>query len=175
MILTPQKTAFRVRAGGWFDCAVRKDGQIIDEWTDHNLVVNEGLDHLLTDGVTGVSWYILLIAAGYTPIATTTYALLGTNEQTGYDEATREVWTPDDSGVPDASHIVTNSDTRATFTITSGSTVVAGAAMVTNSVKGDTATGTALAAALFSGGNKTLDAASELLITYNFQTADDGV
>jgi hypothetical protein len=153
--------------GGFFDCQLRRDGKIIDEWRDHNIVVNEGLNHILDavfHAATQVTaWYVGLFEANYTPVATVTAATItaASTECTAYDEATRVAY---DEAAP-ASQLITNSASRATFTMNATKTVY-GAFLVSASAKSAT-TGTLMAAAKFSTSKAVVDN-DELLITYAF-------
>lgn len=155
----------RATIGGVFHCAIRRDGKIIDEWDEPNLVTNEGLNHaldaVLSGGTQITSWYIGIFEGNATPAATWTAANVTANstECTAYDEATRQAWT--EAGA--SSQSITNSAAKATFTINATKTVY-GAFLVSNSTKSAT-TGTLFSAARFSA-SRALVAADELLVTY---------
>lgn len=163
-VLMPQQ---RLVFGGVFDCALRRDGKIIDEWQDRNLVTNEGLNSILGvvfHGDTQITaWYIGLFEANYTPIATVTAATItsASTESTAYDEATRVAY--DEAAA--ASQAITNAASRATFTMNATKTIY-GAFLVSASAKSAT-TGTLMAAAKFSTAKAVVDN-DELLITYAF-------
>lgn len=157
--------------GHWRMQAYDPQGNLIreDEW--ENLVVNEGLNHLLSialaAGTQITSWYVGLTAGTPTAAAGDTMAShAGWTEQQGYDEAARQGWTP--GAVSGQS--VDNSGSVAAFTITSNSTTVGGAFLVSNSTKGG-ATGTLYSIGAFSGGDVTLSAGSTLNVTATFTTA----
>lgn len=116
-----------------------------DHQTDPNLIVDEGLMHML--GVTLASatqitaWYVALYAANYTPLAALTAASFPataseiTSGSEGYTQSTRVAWTPGTV----AADAVDNSASKATFTIITASTLaVNGAALVSASAKGAT-------------------------------------
>ena len=71
-----------------------RDGKIIDEFEDHNLVVNEGLNSLLYiyfHGSTQITtWYMGVFEANYTPVSTVTAATIASasTECTAYASAT---------------------------------------------------------------------------------------
>ena len=70
----------QLEIGGRFEVQHLRNGEVIDEFDVHNLVVNEGLDYLLDVMFHGVSpagtWYIGLFEGNYTPVATVTAATI---------------------------------------------------------------------------------------------------
>lgn len=160
--------------------AVHRDrfGKIlsVDEW--QNVVTDEGLNYALDAALSGgtpiTSWYLALLKTSPSPATTSTYQnYMGTGNQevTAYDEATREAWV--DGGVSGKS--VDNVSSVATFTISANSTVIGGAALVSESTKGANGAGPVLyAAGAFAAGDKTLDDDDTLDVTATFTTADDG-
>lgn len=160
-------------AGNWRLVARDPEGNIVakSEWS--NLVVNEGLDYLLEAGLCGqtqqTSWFIGLTDGTPTAAAADVMSShAGWTEVTGYDEGTRQAWTPDSSDVVDQS--VDNESNPATFTITSNSTTVGGAFLCSNSTKSGT-TGVLYAIGAFTGGDVTLSAASTLEVEAEFTEA----
>lgn len=159
-------------AGHWNVVARDPNGR--EKWRDTipmNLVTNEGLDHLLDvtlSNATQVStWYVGLIDGSPTIAAGDTMSShAGWTEITAYDEANRVTWT--DGGVSGQS--VDNSGATATFTISTNSTTVGGAFLVSNNTKGGS-TGTLYAAGAFSAGDKSLDDGDTLDVTATFTTA----
>ena len=121
-----------------------RDGKLIETWEQKNLCTDEGLTYLLDVGFSGASgvspWYVVIFQDDHTPAAADTYATPGFTECTLYDESTRPTWI--EAGV--SSKTITNSASKATFTI-SGTTVIYGAALVGGgtapSTKGDTSGG----------------------------------
>lgn len=157
--------------GHWHVRAFDPAGNLIheDEWD--NLVVNEGLDHLLDATLSGATqittWYVGLTDGTPTAAAGDTMSShAGWAEVTGYDEAARQTWT--DGGVSGQS--VDNSASKATYTITSNSTTVGGAFLVSDNTKGGS-TGTLYSIGAFSGGDVTLSSGSTLEVTATFTTA----
>lgn len=142
-----------------------RNGVIIDEWEDKNLVVNEGLNSILGvmfNAATQITtWYIGIFEGNYTPVATVTAATItsASTESTAYAEATRVAYV---EAAP-SSQSITNSASRATFTINATKTIY-GAFLVSASAKSAT-TGTLFSAARFSSA-KNVESADELLITY---------
>ncbi len=143
-----------------FEC-FDKHGRLKWKESVHNLVTNQGLDHYLDVALSGgtqiTSWYVALFEDDHTPAAGNTYATPGYTESTAYDEATRQAWT--EAGV--SSQSITNSASKASFTIDATKTIY-GAALVGGgsaaSTKGDTAGGgTLLCLSAFSSGKPVED------------------
>lgn len=152
--------------GMWSGQHVRK-GQVIDEWEDPNLVVNEGLNSLLGvyfHGDTQITtWYIGVFEGNYTPVATVTAATItaASTESTAYDESVRQTY--DEAAA--SSQSITNSASKATFTFNATKTIY-GAFLVSVSTKSGT-TGTLFSAAKFSTSKAVVDD-DQLLLTYTF-------
>lgn len=130
-----------------------------------NLLVDQGLDAILIAALGGgaqiSTWYIAIFSAAVTPLATWTAANFAASatEITNYDEATREVWTPE----PVSGGVISSYAAKATFTATTGFTA-RGAALISNSTKGGTV-GTLAAASRF-GVDKPLSAAELIDVGY---------
>lgn len=157
--------------GRWQITCRDKHGNL--KWTDviENLVTNAGLNYLLDAGLSGgtqvTTWYVGLTDGTPTAAAGDTMAShAGWTEVEAYDEATRVAWT--DGGVSNQS--VSNSGSAAEFTISTNSTTVGGAFLVSNSTKGGT-TGTLYAVGAFSAGDKSLDDGDVLTVTATFTAA----
>jgi hypothetical protein len=139
-----------------------------------NMVVNEGLDHALNvilNVDTQVDpWYIAMFNTNTTPLATMTYATPVYTETTNYDEAVRQAYVD----VPASSQSITNSASRAVFTMNTTETIY-GAALVSINTKGDTvgAGGILFCAALFTNA-KSVNDDDTLEVTYTIGAADDG-
>jgi hypothetical protein len=153
-------------SGVWSGQHIR-DGKVIDEWEDKNLVVNEGLNSLLDvyfHGATQItSWYIGVFEGNYTPVAGLTAATVTANstECTAYDETTRQAY--DEAAA--SSQSITNSASRATFTFNATKTIY-GAFLVSNNTKSGTS-GTLFSAARFASSKAVVDN-DQLLLTYTF-------
>jgi hypothetical protein len=166
-VLVPSQ---RLTIGGVFEGEIVRNGEVIDRFEDHNLVVNEGLNHLLDvvlHGSTQVTtWYLGLFEGNYTPVAAVTAATItsAATETTAYDEATRREFTE----AAASSQSITNSASRATFTFNATKTLY-GAFLVSASAKSAT-TGTLFSAARFAS-TKNVDSGDELLLTYTFSAA----
>lgn len=151
--------------GGVFQIDHVRNGEVIDSWEEHNLVVNEGLNKLLDVMFGGSSqittWYVGLFEGNYTPVATVTAATItaASTECTAYDETTRQEYVE----AAAASQSITNAASRATFTFNATKTIY-GAFLVSAAAKSAT-TGTLFSAARF-GSSKSVVAADQLLLTY---------
>lgn len=168
--MTEEKAATVV--GGVFTIEHVRNGEVIDRWEEKNLVTNEGLNSLLDvylngDGTAKITaWYVAIFEGNYTPVATLTAATFpaAATESTAYDEATRVLWV--DAGA--SAQQITNSASKATFTINATKTIY-GAALVSASAKSAT-TGVCFAASRFSVARAVVDN-DQLLITYTVQAA----
>ena len=162
-------TAPLALAGVW-DFEHVRDGQVIDRWSDKNLIVNEGLNHALGglfNGATQIgTWYIGLFEANYTPVASVTAATItsASTECIAYDEATRVAYV---EAAP-ASQSITNSASKATFTINATKTIY-GAFLVSASAKSATS-GTLFSASQFSASKSVVDN-DQLLVTYTINAS----
>lgn len=159
-----------IRVGGVFHGQHIRAGEVIDEWEDHNLVTNEGLNALLDimfHGSTQITtWYIGVFEGNYTPVATVTAATItsASTESTAYDESTRVEY----NEAAASSQSTTNSANKATFTFNATKTIY-GAFLVSASAKSATS-GTLFSAAKFSS-SKSVVSSDQLLLTYTFTAA----
>lgn len=162
--------ASHLRVGGTFEGQIVRNGEVVDEFADKNLVVNEGLNKLLDvmfHADTQVStWYLGLFEGNYTPTATLTAATVASTatETTAYDESTRPAYTE----AAASSQSITNSANRATFTFNATKSIY-GAFLVSSSTKSGTA-GVLFAAARFASA-KSVESGDELLLTYTFDAS----
>ena len=112
---------------------------------DHNIVTNEGLDALLDImfGATAkiATWYVIIFETDTTPVAGTTYGTpVFTETNAAYDEATR----PEYIDVPSSGQSISNSASKATFTMNATKSIYGAALLGGGSApttKGDTAGG----------------------------------
>lgn len=154
-----------VMVGGIMTFEHLRGGELIEIEHAHNIVTNQGLNHILDvvlHGTTAVSpWYIAPFEGNYTPLATDTAANITANstECTAYDEATRVEY----NEAAASSQSTTNSANKATFTFNATKTIY-GAFLASASAKSAT-TGTLLAA-VKAGTSKAVVSADQLLITY---------
>lgn len=166
-----------VRARGlWRMRCIGPNGLVRWDESWENIVVNQGLDYLLdvalSAGAAITAWYLALVTDGEVFAAGDTYAShAGWTEFTGYSEAARPQWV--DAGVSGQS--VSNSASPAVFSITSAGTI-GGAALVSNSTKGDTvAAGAKMYAEGAFGAAKSVANGDTLEVTTTFTMGDDGV
>ena len=152
------------KVGGVFEFELVRDGKVIDKWQDHNLVVNEGLNDLLQvylgNGTQKATWYVGLFEGNYTPVATLMAATVASaaTECVAYDAGTRPEWFE----AAAASQQITNTASKASFTINATKTVY-GAFLVSSNTKGGT-TGVLFAASRFSTARSLIDD-DQLLVT----------
>ena len=153
-----------------------RNGKIIDEWTDRNVVTDEGLTYLLDvgfkDGTKIASWYLATFESDTTPDGSETYAVPVYTECTAIDEATRPACTLGSI----SSQSVDNSASKATFTY-SGTKTIYGAALVGGgtaaTTKADTAGGGKLyCVSRFTSGSKSVVDDDVLKVTVTLAAAD---
>lgn len=162
-----------LKLSGVFSHDIRRNGELLGEMHDSNIVVNQGLDHALgvifsSDTVTPVTaWYIGIFEGNYTPLATDTSANITANstECIAYNEAARQAFV--EGAV--ASQTIDNLASKATFTINAVKTVY-GAFLVSNSAKSGT-TGTLFSASRF-GTQRDVIANDQLLVGYQLVASD---
>lgn len=160
----------KIAVGGVFKGQILRSGEIVDEFEDHNLVVNEGLNHMLNvtfNGATQIpTWYVGVFEGNYTPVATVTAATItaASTESTAYASATR----PEYVEAASSAQSTTNSANRASFIFNATKTIY-GAFLVSSATKSGT-TGTLFSAARFSTA-KNVENGDELLLTYTFSAA----
>jgi hypothetical protein len=167
-VLLPVESGLQV--GGVFTIEHYRHGELIDVEECHNLIVDEGLNHILDvtlHGSTQVgTWYVGLFEGNYTPVAGLTAATVtaSATECTAYDESTRVAY----NEAAASSKVTTNSANKATFTFNATKTIY-GAFLASASAKSAT-TGTLLAAARF-GSSKAVADDDQLLVTYALSAA----
>ena len=155
---------------GVYHGQIVRDGKIIDEFESPNLVVNEGLNHLLSielaAGTQITNWSLGIFEGNYTPVATVTAATItsASTECTAYTQTTRQAWTPGSV----SSQAVSNSASPATFTFNATKTIY-GAFLVSNSAKSSTS-GVLFSASAF-GTSKPVTSGDQLLLTYSFSVS----
>ena len=159
------------KLGGIFEVECRnKCGTL--KWKDkaHNLVVNDGLDHLLNvvfHGTTPVSpWYVGLVADTPTIDATDTLAShAGWTEDANYTDDRKEFV----EGAA-SSQSISNSGNAAAFAI-DDTTILAGA-FICSAATGTS--GTLFCAAAFTQGDRSVASGDQVNVTYTLSAADDG-
>lgn len=156
-----------VRLGGIFEFECHdRDGNF--KWDDraHNLVVNEGLQHMLDVTFAGATqesvWYVALLDSSPSPAAAN-----GMTDLSEFDE-----YTGDRKEYVDvrSNQSVSNTASPASFSITTAGSGVGGAALVAAATGDDIL----LCAAALSGGNRTVADGDTVNVTYTFTAADDG-
>lgn len=160
----------QLEVGGRFLVEHWREGELIDVDETPNIVVNEGLNHILDvmfHGETQVTtWYIGIFEGNYTPVANVTAATIAaaSTESTAYDEATRVEY----NEAAASGQSMTNSANKAVFTMNANKTIY-GAFLVSASAKSAT-TGKLFAASKF-GSSKAVTSGDELLVTYQLNAS----
>jgi len=164
-----QIDAVKARLSGLYKVQHIRNGEIIDEEEVSNIIVNQGLDHILGVEFTGVTqitqWYLAPFANNYTPVASDTAATIVSNsgESTAYSASTRVAFTP-----VEASQQATNSASVAAFSFTASATIY-GAFLISSSSKSSTS-GVLFSATPFST-SKSVSSGDSLNLTYTVQAA----
>jgi hypothetical protein len=164
-----------IPVGTWWEIEHFRKGKLIDFWEQGNVCTTEGLTEMLDimfHGATQITtWYILLFEDDYTPLITNTYAVPGFTESEAYDEATRVEYVV----AAGSANSITNSVSKAAFTISSSKTIY-GAALVGGgtdpTVKSNTAGGGTLFASSRFGTAKEVVDDDVLLVTCTITLAD---
>lgn len=142
---------------------------------DENLCPDEFIEHVmdvaLSDGTQVSTWYLGLFSDNHTPAAGNTYATPGFTEADGYDEATRPTWS--EAGV--SSKSITNSASKATFTMDGTDGTIYGTFLASDNTKDDQAASGAVLGpiAQFSGGAITGIVDDDVLKVYMTITGSD--
>ena len=150
-------------------------GELLAKRIEENLVPDEFINHVLDIALSGgtqiTTWYLALFSDDHTPAASDTYATPGFTEADGYDETTRPQWS--EAGV--SSKSITNSASKATFTMDGTDTTIYGAALVSDNTKNDQAASGAVLGpvAQFSGGAITGIADDDVIKVYMTITGSD--
>lgn len=166
-LLLPEST---IQASGEYHCQIIRNGVVIDEWTDKNLVVNEGLNNLLNvmfnSAAQTTTWYTGLFEGNYTPVGSVTAATIASasTECTAYTSSTR----PEYVEAASTAQYTTNAASRASFVFNAAKTIY-GAFLVSSNVKNGTS-GVLFSAARFSS-SKAVESGDELLLTYGFSAS----
>lgn len=143
--------------GGVYDVQHRRNGELLSHDISSNIIVAEGLTHLLGVAVAGVTqvnpWYVALFEGNVTPAGSLTAATFTatTTECTAYDEAARVAYV---EGTV-AAGAVDNAASRAVFTMNATKTIYGGA-LLSVSTKSSTS-GVLLSAARFPSARAVVD------------------
>jgi len=128
----------KIKIGSIWTIQHWRAGVMLAERIEENLVpdefINHVLDVVLSGGTPITAWYLALFSDDHTPVAGDTYAVPGFTEADGYDEATRPAW--QEAGV--AAKSITNSASKATFTMDGTDATIYGAALVGGGTDADT-------------------------------------
>lgn len=155
---------------GRYDGQIIRNGEVIEEFTEYNLVTNEGLNSILNVYFMGstqlTSWFMGCFEGNYTPVATLTAANIASasTECTAYTSSTRPTFTPATA----TAQSITNAASRASFVFNATKTIY-GAFVISNNTKAGT-TGTLFSAARFSTA-RPVESGDELLLTYTFNAS----
>lgn len=159
--------------GGYFTFTHLRNGEVIDQWDEHNIVTDEGLNYILDSALSGATanttHYVGLFKNNYTPISTNVLATfpgagVANEANSEYDEAARPTWS--EAGV--SAKTITNSASPATFTFNTSVTIY-GAFLASSSTKAGT-TGNLISAAKFDSARSMLNL-DVLNITYTLQAS----
>lgn len=163
-----------IKIGGAFGYEHIRNGEVIASGYSPNIVVDEGLTHILdvamSNGTQDTTFYVGIYKNNYTPVAgdvASTFAGAGVANEisTEIDETVRETWT--EAGV--SSKSITNSASPASFT--ANATVSAyGAFLINNNVLGGL-TGKLIAASKFAAVRNLVNT-DILNVTYTLTIAD---
>ncbi len=169
-----EKPSCGFRAGGHFEIEHRdKYGNLKSIECIKNIVTDEGLDKILNSLLhngASATWYVAIIESNTAPDHAMTYAVPVYTESSAYDEATR----PEYVEAAASSKSITNSASKAVFTINASKTIY-GAALVNVDTKGDTAGGGVLLCYAKFATSKAVEAGDTLNVTYTLSAADDGL
>lgn len=162
--------AAALAVGGVFHVEHVRAGEVIEREDIHNLVVNQGLDHILNTEFTGsaqvAQWYLGIFEGNYTPVPTVTAATISqaATESTAYQEGNRQAFTPAASN----GQSVTNSASKATFTINAQKNIYG--AFLASAQALSATTGVLFSAAKFAAA-KAVNPGDQLILTYTFNAA----
>ena len=152
-----------------------RDGKMLSLTRDHNICTDEGLDALLDimfHGSTQITtWYVAIFESDTTPAAGTTYAVPVYTESTAYAEAARQAYVE----AAASSKVITNSASKATFTMNAtktiyGASLVGGGTDPTDNT--DTAGGGTLYCAAKFSAAKSVESGDVLKVTVTITAAD---
>jgi hypothetical protein len=156
----------------------KENMNLISKSECHNIVTNEGLNHILNVLLNGktqtATWYCSIFEDNQTPLAAWTYHAYAdtlVDEWTQFDETNRVAYVEAAS----SAQSTTNSANKAVFTANTGAKTLYGAALVslaTISDHTDNANNVLLCAGLF-GTAQPVIAANVVNLTYTITAADD--
>jgi hypothetical protein len=159
-----------LRVFGQYHFEIIRDGKVIDSFDEKNIVVDEGINHILNSVFHGdpqvTTWYVGIFEGNYTPVAGNTAATFpaSATECVAYTEAARQEFIEAAS----TAKSVTNSASKAAFSINATKTVY-GCFLVSSSGKSSTL-GTLMSAVRFSSA-KALTSGDVLTVSYTINMA----
>lgn len=127
------------KAGFRYDFEQIRDGVVVDQWSENNLMPTDGIDYILGAAILGAAqvsqWHLVPYEGAYTPLPTDDAANLPADatECTTYSGATRPLLVLAANGPG----VVDNSASRAELTFTAAKTVH-GVFISSNPAKGST-------------------------------------
>lgn len=159
------------RAAGHYEVkCIGPDGK--EKWTDgfDNIVVNQGLDYLLSVGLANGTqkaiWYMGLLASG-TPLATWVYTNVASVDFIAYAETPLPTWSP---GAVSGQSVANG--TAIDYTINGAGGTVVGAFLIASNDKTVATDEILYSAGLFTGGSKSVSSGDTLQVTATFTQAD---
>jgi hypothetical protein len=174
-VIRPTAGFEQVHAGGVFHIlCYDKDGNLKWEEKGPNLVVNTGLQYMVSTSLDAVAqitpWYIGLISTLTSIVGGDTMSShTGWTEDTNYSQADRptaQFGTATTANPSELSNSVASGGTVAVFSI-NGTTTINGAFLTSSNTKGGT-TGTLFSAKAFTGGARSVINGDTLNVTYTF-------
>ena len=145
-------------------------GEIKWEWNNHNLVVNQGLQHILDTvflaGSQKTSWYLGLMSSSPTVAAANTLA-----SHTGWTEFSSYSGSRKLYSATRSNQTISNNSTKATFIVTNSGTV-GGAFLCSTSTN---SAGILMCGVVSTEGNQSVIVGDTIEARYDFTDADDGV
>lgn len=157
--------------GVWIGKIIDSDGNVRDEWECENLVVDEGINHILNVAFNSktqtAAYYVALNGSNISPASNWDYADMGAGglftEFVDYDEGVRQTW-----GIITTTNKSITNATPASFTISTGGGTVYGGIIVSNATKNDATVAAAnvMVCALNFGSAKVLAAAEVIQLQY---------
>ena len=149
-----------------------KHWETLSEEDIANLVVNQGLNHILGvefDGQTAKpNWYLGIFQGNYSPVASDTAATIYGNatECSSYTSATRPPWTP----AAPSGQSITNAANPAIFTFNANVTIYGAFLTSLATIGGGGGSDILFAAAAFAN-SKAVSSGDQLLVTYTLNAA----
>ena len=125
-----------------YDTEVWRQGQLVSEQRNVNLIPQVGVDYLANvirgSATLITTWHVGIFEGNFVPVDGTTATDLPSNaqESVAYDEALRPTW----AGVYDGVSIISNAASRATFTMTADKTIFGGFLIASPTKGGNTGT-----------------------------------